>query len=173
MQKLHPQEVDIPSYHFRIQKIIVPFHYWNPCWNISNGLSSYQKRDHVQSLYRSEFYVPTYHFEVKKTIGVSYSRLMFTIHHSLWNHVGRFYYCTPRQDFSIFLSTNPNKDHMQMLHPQEVVVPTYHLMIHKSIGVSSSRVMLRVYCSQKCIPIPSHYFFLNEKFPTISLVTQM
>jgi hypothetical protein len=59
--------------------------------------------------------------------------------------LGPFYYCTPRKDLSNGLSSDPNKDHMQKLLPQEVGIPTYHFGAHKTVGVSSSRVLFRVF----------------------------
>ena len=48
------------------------------------------------------------------------------------------------QDLSNGLSSDPNGDHMQKLRPREVDILTYHFGAHKTIGVSSSRVLFRV-----------------------------
>ena len=42
------------------------------------------------------------------------------------------------------LSSDQNEDHMKKLCPWEVDVPTYHFVVHKIIGISSSRFMFMV-----------------------------
>jgi hypothetical protein len=36
---------------------------------------------------------------------------------------------------------------MKKLRPREVGIPTYHFEAHKTVGISSSRVMFRVFFS--------------------------
>ena len=59
--------------------------------------------------------------------------------------LGPFYYCTPQRDLSNGLLSDPNEDHMQKLRPWEFDIPTYHFGAHKIVGVSSSRVLFRVF----------------------------
>ena len=59
--------------------------------------------------------------------------------------LGQVYYCTPWWDLSNNLSSDQNRDHMQKLCPWEVGISTYHFGAHKTIGVSSSRVLFRVF----------------------------
>ena len=53
-----------------------------------------------------------------------------------------FKHCTPRGDLSNGLSSDPNRDRMQKLCPQEVGLPIYHFGVNKTVGVSTSRVVL-------------------------------
>lgn len=59
--------------------------------------------------------------------------------------MGSFHYCTPRRDLSNGLSSDPNGDHMQKLRPWEVGIPTYYFGARKTVDVSSSRVLFRVF----------------------------
>ena len=58
--------------------------------------------------------------------------------------MGPFHDCTPWQDLSNGLSSDPNGDHMQTLRPREVGIPTYHFETCNIVGDSSSRVLFRV-----------------------------
>ena len=50
-----------------------------------------------------------------------------------------------------------NKDRMQKQCPQEVDVPTYHFVVHKTICTSSSRVMVLVHSKQMNYVVPFNY----------------
>ena len=52
---------------------------------------------------------------------------------------------SPRWDLSNGLLNDPNGDHMQKLWPGEVGIPTYHFGAHKNVGVSSSRILFKVF----------------------------
>jgi hypothetical protein len=56
-----------------------------------------------------------------------------------------FFQCTPRRDLSNGPSNDPNGDRMQKLCPREVGLPIYHFGVNKTVGVSSSRVVFRVF----------------------------
>jgi hypothetical protein len=100
MQKLHPLEFDVPTYHFAIDKIIAiasprvifiihhrkmngvwNLHYFTPQWEHFNGLSSNTKKDYMQKLCCGEVEVQTYHFGVHKIVGFYSYRIMFAVHH--------------------------------------------------------------------------------------------
>ena len=49
------------------------------------------------------------------------------------------------KDLSINLSSDPNKGSMEKLCTQEVDIPTYHLRVHKTIGVSNYRLMFIIH----------------------------
>ena len=70
------------------------------------------------------------------------------------NGVGPLHYYTPWLHSFNCLSSDPNGGHMQMLGIDEVDVETYHFEVHKTIGVSNSRVIFRV-----------HYSWINGDFP--------
>ena len=59
--------------------------------------------------------------------------------------LGPFHYFTPWRDLSNGLSSDPNVDHMQKLRSREVGIPTYHFEAHKTVGISSFRVLFRVF----------------------------
>ena len=62
---------------------------------------------------------------------------------------------------------------MQKLHPQEVDVPTYHIGVHNTIGISSSRLIL-VYTLAKGMEYSLFIIFLlHDSFTTISQMTKM
>ena len=71
----------------------------------------------MKKLHLLELDVPTLYFKVHKTIGVSYYRLLFRVHHRLRIVVGHFHHCNPRQDLFNRLSSDPNGDCMQNLKP--------------------------------------------------------
>jgi hypothetical protein len=100
MQKIHPREVDVPTYHFEVNKnviilsdmvmfrvhhglkhVLFPFHYFTPRWYLSNDLSSNPNRDRMQKLRHWEVDVPTYHLGDQRTIGdyLIGSKLEYTI----------------------------------------------------------------------------------------------
>jgi hypothetical protein len=127
MQKLHPQEFDIPTNHSKVGKFfgispsrvmfmvhfyqshgVSHFNYFPPHQDLSNDISSDLNGDHMQKLFPS-------------------------------------HYCAPHW----YLSNDPNKDHMQNLHPQKVDLPTYQLGVRKIVGVSSSRVIFRVHYGKR------------------------
>ena len=68
-----------------------------------------------------------------------------------WASFGRttitllFCQCTPRWDLSNGPSNDPNEDRIQKLCPREVGLPIYHFGVNKTIGISSSRVLFRVF----------------------------
>ena len=64
---------------------------------------------------------------------------------SIGSDLGPFHYFSPRRGLSNGLSSDPKIDHMQNLRPWEVGIPTYHFRAYKTVGVSSSRVLFRVY----------------------------
>ena len=74
-----------------------------------------------------------------------------SLHHSKQQSVGSFHYYTPQGDLFNDLSSDPNKDRMQKFHHQEVDIPTYHFGAHKTIGISSSRVLSRVFPFVICV----------------------
>ena len=79
------------------------------------------------------------------------------VHHRIRHDVGLFDYCTSQGDLSNSLRNDPNKDHMKMLRPQEVDVPTYHFVVHKTIGISYSRLIFRVNYIQMHVLGTFHY----------------
>ena len=48
--------------------------------------------------------------------------------------------------------------------PEGIDVPTYHLEVHKSLGVSSSRVMFRIYHIQIHDVLYFHYYDNKQDF---------
>ena len=87
----------------------------------------------MQMLHPQEANIPTYNFKVHKYIFVSSSRVIFSAHTSRRHGLGPFHYCVCWQDLSKFLSRDPNGASMQMLHPLEVSVPTYHFVVRKVV----------------------------------------
>ena len=100
MKKLLPQEVDIPTWHFKVHKFICishyrvmfmvnysqrhcvdPFHCCTPQGHISNGLLSDPNVGCMETLYPKRVAVPTYHFRVQKIVSVSSFRMIFRVHH--------------------------------------------------------------------------------------------
>ena len=54
----------------------------------------------------------------------------------IWMHdIVPFHYSSPHQDLFNDLSSDPNKDRMQMLRTWEVDVPTHHFKVHQTISV--------------------------------------
>lgn len=94
----------------------------------------------------------------KSIDGVSSSRFIFRFHHIKRNGVFNFHYFSPRQDLSSSLLRDRNEDHMQMLRPQEVHIPTYHFEVDKIVGISQSRVIFRVHHSQIYVVVPYQHF---------------
>lgn len=101
MQKLRPQHVDIPSYHFGVNKdvgvayyivmlitqqiqihSVVHFHYYIPQKYFSNGLYNEPNKDRMKKLRSWEVDVPTYCFRVHKNVIISSSRIILRLHHS-------------------------------------------------------------------------------------------
>ena len=83
MQKLHPWEVDVPTYNFEVHKIVgisysrviyriypsrrnglLPFHYFFPQWDISHDHSIDPNIDRIKMLCPREVNIPTYHIGV-------------------------------------------------------------------------------------------------------------
>lgn len=91
--------------------------------------------DHMQELHPQEVDIPAYQIRVQKIVGISSSRIMLRVHHSRSHDIGTFQYFTPWQDLSNSFSIDPDGDHMQMLHHLEAEVPTYHFVVHKTIGI--------------------------------------
>lgn len=112
----------------------------------------------MQNLHRLEVNIRTYHFGVHKTICVSSSRVMIRVHPRLRHGVGPFLYCVSWWDLSNGFLKNINGDCMQRLLPKEVYVPTFHLWVHKTIGISSTMAMLRVYYSWRHGVWPFYYY---------------
>ena len=115
MQKLHPSEVNIPTYHFRVKKIVgistskvmfrehfrrrngeVHIHYYGPWWVLSNSFFSDLNKYHMQKLLPSEVDVPTNHFWVCKPISISYYKVMFRETFSKMPGVFPFPFCATR-----------------------------------------------------------------------------
>ena len=92
------------------------------------------------AVFLAVFWVPNFwgRFEALNDVflGIAWTRssLALLIHHS-----------TPRRDLSNGLLNDPNGDHMQKLCPQEVGLQIYHFGVNKIVGVSSSRVVFRVF----------------------------
>lgn len=89
MQKLHPREVNVPTYYFGVHKTlgilstrvifrvqhrqihgVTPFHYCASLLDLSNGLLSNLNEDHMQKFFLGEVDLPTYLFVFNTTIGV-------------------------------------------------------------------------------------------------------
>ena len=152
MQKLHPKEFDIPTYHFGVHKIfrissskvmfmvenilrhgLGPFNYYYPQWNLLNSLLNVQNRDCMKMLQSQEVDVSTYHCWVSKVVVSSYSKVIIMVHHK-WRHlVGTSHYCSPQWFLSNAFSNDPNREHMQKLWPTEFDVPNYQFGVQKAI----------------------------------------
>lgn len=98
----------------------------------------------MQNLHAWEVDAPTYHFKVNKYVGDSSSIIMFRVHYVKIHGEIPFHDCTPQQYLPNNLSSDENRDHIKKLRIQVVYVPTYHISIDKSIGISSSRVILKL-----------------------------
>ena len=87
-----------------------------------------------------QFWVPNFrgHFEALNDIflGIAWARSAIAL---------LFCQCTPRRDLSNGPSNDPNGDRMQKLFPREVGLPICHFGVNKTAGVSSSRVVFRVF----------------------------
>ena len=116
----------------------------------------------MQELCRWEFDIQTCHIGVHITLGISYSRVMFRVHCWWRNVLDPFQYCVMWLYLLSGLSSEQNQDLMQKL-------PTYHIRVHKTIVISSCRILFKVhhiwrsgvnnfnYCSH-------HWFILNNLF---------
>ena len=62
---------------------------------------------------------------------------------------------------------------MQMLHPSEVDVPTYHFMVQKNHEIASTMVMFREPYNLTNHVGPSTIVLIGETFPHICHETQM
>jgi hypothetical protein len=62
---------------------------------LSIGLLSDPNVDCIKMLCPWEVDVPIYHIRVHKNDGISYTKLMFRLHHSQMHDLGPFHYCTP------------------------------------------------------------------------------
>jgi hypothetical protein len=88
MQKLHPQQVDTPTYNFGVYTTIGvsysidifrvnhnisngagPIYYYTCLKYLSNGLSSDRKGDHMKTLRPRKVDIPTYHFGFTKFLA--------------------------------------------------------------------------------------------------------
>lgn len=138
---------------FRVHRIwrhgVFPFHYFIYQWGLSNGLSFYPKRHHIQNLLKQNVDIPTYHFRVHKTVGVSYSRFMFKVHCIYMNGVHHFHYWDLSLNLLNSLLRDQKKYCMQKLCPWQVDVPTYDFGVHKAIVLTYSRIMFRVHHMQR------------------------
>jgi hypothetical protein len=162
--KIYPLVVNIQTYLSRVHKTIVlsysmvmfmvhhlqihglvPFYYWGPQRDLSNSLLSDPNRDFIQKLFAQEFDLPTYNFDIKKIDVIYYSMVMFRVHYIQIHGVTSSHYCATWWDLSNTLSSNPNRDRMQMFFLGEVGVPTYHFGFQKTIEVSYFRVKFRVH----------------------------
>lgn len=119
MQKLGCREVDVASYHFKVNKTLgvsfyrnslVPFPYCSLHKYLSNGLSSDLNLDRMKKLCPREVDIPTYHFCIHKPISVSSYRVMSRVYFRLRYHVGHFLYCSPW--WNLCPSSDTNKHHM-------------------------------------------------------------
>ena len=80
--------------------------------------------------------VRDWNFRVHKTIGVSYSRVIFRVHYIESHGMVSFDYFNPWKDHSNSLPSDPNINHMKTLCPREFEAPTYHFRVHKTIRIS-------------------------------------
>ena len=113
MQKLRPWEVDILANFFGFHKnigvsyyrvfslqhiwrhVFSTFHYFSPCWILSNGLSRYPNGDRIKKLCASKLDVPTYHIKVHKIVCISYYTIIFRVHCNQRDSVCPFHCCPP------------------------------------------------------------------------------
>ena len=58
--------------------------------------------------------------------------------------MGYIHYFTLQLGLSNTLLRDTNRERIRKLHPREFDVRTYHIRVHKTIGISSSRVTLRI-----------------------------
>ena len=71
----------------------------------------------MQKLRPHKFDVPTCYFKVDKTVGISYSRVIYRVEPRQRHVVGLFNYLFPLQGFSNGLLTDPNGDHINKVFP--------------------------------------------------------
>lgn len=89
-----------------------------------------------------------------------------------------FHYCSLRWVHSNGLPRNPNKDHIQNVCPWEADIPTYQTYqrtsfgVHKTAGISYSRVMFKINCILRHGVVPFYYVLHINTFLIISRVTQ-
>jgi hypothetical protein len=144
--------------HHILRHGVCPFHHSNTMWDNSNCHSSDPNEDGMQKAHPQEVYIPSYHFEVHKIVIISFSGVMFRVHLSESNSVCTFNHCVPWWYLSNGLLRAPNIDHMQKIHPREVDIPLYHLRVHNTICVSSSRVIFMLHSSWRHYLGPYYYF---------------
>lgn len=87
------------------------------------------------------------------------------------HEIRHFYYYFPWWKIFNGVSSDPNADSMQKIHPQEVDVPTYHFWVNKTIGVSYLGSCLR-YTISKGDVVPFHMVLLGYTFPMVYWATQ-
>ena len=159
-----PRGCDVPTYHLKVEKTISvspsrvmyrvhhikwhglgPLHRWATTLDNLNGLSSYPSGDCKQKLCRREIDVHAYHVNIHKIMVITYSTVILRVH-NIWRYaIGPFQYCSPCEGLSNGLLSDTNGDHLRKLCSREVDVQTYHFWFHKTIGISSYRVMFRVH----------------------------
>ena len=144
--------------HHRWWNGVVYFYHHDPWRDLPNGLSTNQNRDQMQNLCPLEVEISTYHFNIHKIGGVSYSRVFFGVHYRWRNGVDHVHYCVPWRKLSNGLLNNPNRDCIKTLHPMEVDVPTSHISLHKTVGISSYWFTFMLHHIKMHGVVSFHYF---------------
>ena len=161
---LCPQEDNIPTYHFGVNKYVVvstsrvmfrahysqrhcvrKFQYFSLLWELSNSISIDPNAYHIQKLCPKDVDIETYHFGVHKTVCVSSSYVIVRVNYRIRNCIDPLHYFSPSHILSNSLFRNPNIDYILMFYPKKVEVPSLHFKVHKNIVVSPYRVMSRVH----------------------------
>jgi hypothetical protein len=122
----------------------------------------------MKELHPLEFDIKTSHFGVHKIIGSSYYRVTFRVIHTQIHGASTTYYCIPLHILSNGFLSDPNKDHMKNVCPQEIDIPTYHIEVNKTIQISYSIVMIMVYYILTLYIGPFTSILLGASFPTVS-----
>lgn len=121
MKKLHPYEVDVPTYNFKSHKRFGLHHAKGRFW----------------VLFTIVFFDETFSMNSQETqtriICKLYTLREFTSCNGLSNNPLK--YCVPWKNLSNGLLSDPNKYHMQNLLHRKFDIPTYHFAVHKTIGI--------------------------------------
>ena len=127
----------------------------------------------MQKLCQRESNAWAYYFRFQKIVGVSYYRVILSVHYILRHREVPLHYFTSWQGHSNDLLSDPNRDHMQKLCPRELEVETYHFGVNKFVGISHPRFIFGVKCFLRNGVGHFRISHLGGTFHTISQVTQM
>lgn len=191
IQKLCTQEVNIPTYDFRVQKIVDasyysvmfrvnsiyrngvwPFHYHVSQWKIQNNLVSDWNKDRMQKVRTREVDVQTYHINVYKIVGFSYYRVMFRVHYIQIKGVVSFHIILLYQTFPMVPWENQIKIVCKNYAVKKLTYQPTNSGFTKVFQFHILQWCLR-YTSSKCVLYASlAILLLGETSPMFSRATQ-